>query len=75
MAVSGGATTSYTYAMHNGVATITRSEMRQRSTLDSVPAAAAKLRAGNSATIAAADAPALRTALTGKDAHGKAVQP
>lgn len=70
MAIAGGATNAYTYKLVGGEAVIIVSGARQWSECDTVEQAVAKLRAGESATVAAGAAPALRATLTGKTVGG-----
>ena len=71
MAVSGGCCGGYVYRMENGVLTVVRGETRLRAAFDSVGDAAAKLRRGEQAAVAAGDALALRELMTGKTVRGE----
>ena len=57
--------------MENGVLTVVRSETRLRSAFDGVGDAAAKLRRGEQAAVAANDAWMLRELMTGKTVRGE----
>ena len=71
MAISGGCCGGYVYRMENGVLVVIRNETRLRSAFDSVGDAAAKLRRGEQAAVAAGDAEALRELVTGKTKRGE----
>ena len=71
MAVSGGCCGGYVYRIENGTLTVVRGETRLRSAFDSVGDAAAKLRRGETAAVAAGDAEALRELVTGKTVRGE----
>ena len=71
MAVSGGCCSGYIYALRGGVLTVVRGETRLRSAFDGVGDAAAKLRRGEQAAVAASDAAALRELVTGKTVTGE----
>ena len=71
MAISGGCCSGYVYRMENGVLVVIRGETRLRSAFDSVGDAAAKLRRGEQAAVAASDGVALRELMTGKTTRGE----
>ena len=71
MAISGGCCGGYVYRMENGVLVVIRSETRLRSAFDTPGDAAAKLRRGEQAVVAAGDAAALRELVTGKTTRGE----
>ena len=71
MAVSGGCCGGYVYRMENGVLIVIRGETRLRSAFDGIGDAAAKLRRGEQAAVAAVDAVALRELMTGKAVRGE----
>jgi len=57
--------------MENGVLIVIRGETRLRGAFDSVGDAAAKLRRGEQAAVAASDGVALRELVTGKTVKGE----
>ena len=71
MAVSGGCCGGYVYQLKNGVLVVIHNETRLRSAFDTVGDAAAKLRRGEQAAVAANDATALRELVTGKAVRGE----
>ena len=71
MAVSGGCCGGYVYRMENGVLIVIRGETRLRSAFDGIGDAAAKLRRGEQAAVAANDAWMLRELMTGKTVRGE----
>ena len=71
MAVSGGCCSGYVYELRGGTLTVIRGETRLRSAFDSVGDAAAKLRRGEQAAVAANDAWMLRELVTGKTVRGE----
>ena len=71
MAISGGCCGGYVYRMENGVLVVIRSETRLRSAFDTPGDAAAKLRRGEQAAVAASDGVALRELMTGKTVKGE----
>lgn len=71
MAISGSCCSGYIYEMRGGTLVVIRGETRLRSAFDSVGDAAAKLRRGEQAAVAAVDAVALREAVTGKTEKGE----
>lgn len=74
MAISGGCTaSSYTYTMVGDTLTVTPAGARLWSACDTVAEAVAKLRRGESATVAGVDAAAVRAAVTGRDERGREV--
>ena len=71
MAVSGGCCSGYIYALRGGVLTVVRGETRLRGAFDTPGDAAAKLRRGEQAAVAASDGVALRELMTGKTVKGE----
>ena len=71
MAISGGCCGGYVYRMENGVLVVIRNETRLRSAFDTPGDAAAKLRRGEQAAVAASDGVALRELMTGKTTRGE----
>ena len=71
MAVSGGCCSGYIYTLRGGVLTVVRGETRLRGAFDTPGDAAAKLRRGEQAAVAAGDALALRELMTGKTEKGE----
>ena len=71
MAVSGGCCSGYIYELRGGALTVIRGETRLRGAFDSVGDAAAKLRRGEQAAVAANDAWMLRELMTGKAVRGE----
>ena len=71
MAISGGCCSGYIYEMRGGVLAVIRGETRLRSAFDGIGDAAAKLRRGEQAAVAAVDAVALRELMTGKTTRGE----
>lgn len=75
MAVAGGCCSGYVYKMNGGALAVVRRDTRLRSAFDSPGDAAAKLRRGEEAAVAASDIETLRELMTGKDVHGERVGP
>ena len=73
MAISGGATTAYKMTIAGDTLRITPTTCLS-SLCDRPAEAIAKIRRGETATVAGGDAYTVRVAVTGKDAHGAAVQ-
>ena len=71
MAISGSCCSGYIYEMRGGALTVIRGETRLRSAFDGVGDAAAKLRRGEQAAVAASDGVALRELMTGKTVKGE----
>ena len=71
MAVSGGCCGGYIYTLRGGVLAVIRGETRLRSAFDGIGDAAAKLRRGEQAAVAAVDAVAPRELVTGKTVKGE----
>ena len=71
MAISGGCCGGYVYRMENGVLVVIHNETRLRSAFDTPGDAAAKLRRGEQAAVAASDGVALRELMTGKTTRGE----
>ena len=71
MAISGSCCSGYIYTLRGGVLTVIRGETRLRGAFDSVGDAAAKLRRGEQAAVAASDGVALRELMTGKTTRGE----
>ena len=71
MAIPGGCCGGYVYELRGGELRIVRSETRLRSAFDTLGEAAAKLRRGEQAAVAASDGVALRELMTGKTVRGE----
>ena len=71
MAISGGCCGGYIYEMRGGTLVVIRGETRLRGAFDGVGDAAAKLRRGEQAAVAASDGVALRELMTGKTTRGE----
>ena len=71
MAISGSCCSGYIYEMRGGTLVVIRGETRLRSAFDTPGDAAAKLRRGEQAAVAGADAVALRELMTGKAVRGE----
>ena len=71
MAISGSCCSGYIYTLRGGTLTVVRGETRLRGAFDTPGDAAAKLRRGEQAAVAAGDALVLRELMTGKTVRGE----